>query len=559
MTKTMAVALACCAAALGQPLRDLGARRGVRMGTAVDPSYFTTESTYAATLAREYDQAEPENDMKFGPIHPGPATYSFTRADAIVKFSGDRAMAVRGHTLVWYQQNPAWLTGLSPKDLSDALADHIHTVVGRYAGKVYAWDVVNEAFNDDGTLRSTIWSNAPGIGLTGTAYIEQAFRWAHEADPQGKLFYNDYNAEGVNTKSDAIYRMAQDFVARGVPLRGIGLQMHLTAGGFSKTSVDANLKRLTDLGLEVQITELDVRLPVDSTGTASAANLTTQAQIYHDVVELCLKYPKCTAVQTWGFTDRHSWIPGTFPGMGAGLPFDSSYQSKPAYDAMASVLQTAPPVIAAGGLANAASYATGAVAPGEIAVLFGASYGPADLAMGSSLSDVRLLFDGEPAQLLYAQVGQAGAVVPLSVAGKTSTSVQYEYRGVTSNTIVLPVKPVLPGLFTLDSSGAGAGAFLASADGSSFHVVSKTNPAYRGDYLALYGTGGGVSVTAADATVTIGGVDCPVSYAGPAPGLVAGALQVNVRVAANVPAGEQLVVLQIGGAASQAGVTTTIE
>jgi uncharacterized protein (TIGR03437 family) len=341
--------------------------------------------------------------------------------------------------------------------------------------------------------------------------------------------------------------MAQDFVARGVPFHGVGLQMHLTASGFSKASVDANIKRLTDLGLELQITEFDVRLPVDSSGIATAANLAAQAQIYHDVIELCLKYPKCTAVQTWGFTDRHSWIPGTYPGMGAALPFDASYNSKPAYDTMASVLQAAPPVIAGNALANAASYATGAVAPGEIAVLFGASYGPPELAIGSSLSNVRLLFDGEPAQLLYAQVGQVGAVVPFSIAGKTSTSVQYEYLGVASNTVVLPVKQVLPGLFTLDSSGAGPGAILDSG----YSVVSKTNPARRGDYLVLYGTGGGVSP--GDVTVAIGGVDCPVSYAGPAPGLVAGALQVNVVVAAAVPSGEQPIALKVGGRGQPAG------
>jgi endo-1,4-beta-xylanase len=544
--------------AWGQPLRDLGARREVKIGTAVDPSYFT-EAAYAATLAREYSQAQPENDMKFGPIHPGRTTYSFARADAIVKFARDHGMAARGHTLVWHQQNPTWLNGLSPSDLKTALEDHIRTVVGHYAGQVYAWDVVNEAFNDDGTLRSTMWSNTPGIGLAGTAYIEQAMRWANEADAQAKLFYNDYGAEGMNAKSNAIYQMAQDFVARGVPLHGVGLQMHLTASGFSQSSVEANIKRLTDLGLEVQITELDVRLPVDSTGAATAANLATQAQIYHDVAQVCLKYPKCTALQTWGFTDKHSWIPGTYQGQGAALPFDASYNPKPSYNAMSSVLTSAPPVVSGSALANAASYATGAVAPGEIVVLFGASYGPAELEMGNARSDVRLLFDGDPAELVYAQVGQMSAVVPFSVSGKTSTNVQYEYLGIASNMVVLPVSPAVPGLFTLDSSGRGAGAILDTADGSSYRVVTKSYPAHRGDYLVLYGTGGGIFVTATNVTVAIGGVDCPVSYAGPAPGLVNGALQVNVVVPPGVASGDQAIVLKVSGAASQMGVTVPIE
>src|SRR5262249_40944013 len=154
--------------------------------------------------------------MKFGPIHPARTTYNFGPADALVAFARTNKMAVRGHTLVWHSQNPGWLTGggFTPTQLSDILQEHINAVVSHYAGQVYAWDVVNEAFNDNGTLRSTFWSDAPGIGLAGTAYIEQTFRWAHAADPAALLFYNDYSAEQINTKSDAIYKMAQDFKAR---------------------------------------------------------------------------------------------------------------------------------------------------------------------------------------------------------------------------------------------------------------------------------------------------------------------------------------------------------
>jgi uncharacterized protein (TIGR03437 family) len=137
--------------------------------------------------------------------------------------------------------------------------------------------------------------------------------------------------------------------------------------------------------------------------------------------------------------------------------------------------------------------------------------------------------------------------------------VQYEYLGGASNAVVVPVQPTLPGLFTLNGSGTGAGAILTSNGDGTYRVVSKTNPAHRGDYLVLYGTGGGVSPSPSDVTVTIGGVDCAVSYAGAAPGLVAGALQVNVVVAAGVPSGEQPIVVHIAGTASQAGVTVAIE
>jgi endo-1,4-beta-xylanase len=533
-----ALALLLAAAAWGQPLRDLAAQRGVLIGAAVNPDYFA-EAPYAATLAGEFTQVQPENDLKFDATERNPGVFSFTRADAILKFAHDHNMKMRGHTLVWYQQNPAWLNGLAPAAIAQAMHNHIANVVGHYAGQIYAWDVVNEAFNDNGTPRTTLWSVNDG-------YIEQAFRWAREADANALLFYNDYNGETVNSKSDAIYKMVQDFKARGVPIDGVGLQMHFTAGEPSMASIEANIKRLTDLGLQVQITEFDVRLPVDSSGAATAASLATQAKIYGDVVTVCLKFPGCTAIQTWGLTDKHSWIPGSFPNFGAALPFDTAYAPKPAHDAMISSMRTAPPVISAAGLVNAAAYTGGAVAPGEIVVLFGATFGPADIATAG----VRVLFDGIPAPLIYARVGQVAAVTPFELAGKTSTTVQYEYQGVVSNSVVLPVHNTAPGVFTLDASGTGPGAILNAA---TYAVISKTNPAHTGDYLAIYATGIGNAVS-----VTIGGVNCPVQYAGQAPGLIAGAGQINIQVPAGIPAGEQELVVTASGAKSQPGVIVSI-
>ena len=332
------------ALAFAQPasLRSLAEHRHIHIGTAVNAAALTNDADYAETLGREFSQVEPENAAKFGPIHPQPSTYNFTPVDALVAFARAHKMAARGHTLVWHNQNPAWLTNgqFSPADLSEILKSHISTVVGRYAGRIYAWDVVNEAFNDDGTLRASIWSNSPGIGLNGTAYIEQALRWAHAADPDALLFYNDYSAESVNAKSDAIYQMAKDFHSRGVPLDGIGLQMHLTLHPASLDSMEANIKRITELGLQVQITELDVRLPLVS-GAASDADLNAQAAIYHDLTALCLRYRLCTAIQSWGFTDKYSWIPGTYPGMGAALEFDTAFQPKAAWHSMISALSPA--------------------------------------------------------------------------------------------------------------------------------------------------------------------------------------------------------------------------
>jgi endo-1,4-beta-xylanase len=244
-------------------------------------------------------------------------------------------MLVRGHTLVWHNNVPDWLKNgsYSASQLADILHSHIKTVMTHYASKVYAWDVVNEAFTDSGTMRDTIWYNQPGIGTgKGTKYIEQVLRWAHEADPLAKLFYNDYDAEMINKKSDAIYEMAKDFKKRGVPLDGIGFQMHVSLkfdAAAKLASVAKNLERFAKLGLELQITELDVRL-----NDSSAASLGAQAKLYGAITTLCVQQPACKAIQTWGFTDKHSWIPQFYKGQGWALLWDGKYQKKPAYQAV---------------------------------------------------------------------------------------------------------------------------------------------------------------------------------------------------------------------------------
>jgi endo-1,4-beta-xylanase len=275
-----------------------------------------------------------------GPLRPSQDVYSWTNADALVAFAESHQMKVRGHTFVWHQSLPSWVSGLSSSQLETVLRDHITTVAQRYRGRVFAWDVVNEAFaNESGDLRHSLWYDQPGIGRAGTGYVEQTFRWAAAADPGALLFYNDYNAEVVNSKSNAVFAMVQDFRRRGVPIHGVGLQMHRTLTPLDAASLEANIRRFTDLGVEVHITEMDVRLPVDASGRASADDLERQAQVYDTVFAACLKFPLCTAIQTWGITDRYSWIPGSFPGFGAGLLFDPGYQPKPAYDAVRRRLQ----------------------------------------------------------------------------------------------------------------------------------------------------------------------------------------------------------------------------
>lgn len=319
-------------------LRQAAAVRKINIGAAAASAYLT-DADYATILRTEFSQLQAENEMKFGVIHPRPDAdpnpYDFRGADALVSFAQSHNMVVRGHTLVWHNQVSSWVKegNYSAPQLAKILHDHIDTVMRRYASKVYAWDVVNEAFNDDGTMRHTIWFDQPGIiAGAGTQYIKQVFRWAHEADPSAKLFYNDYDAEEMNKKSDAIYAMAKDFKKRGVPLDGIGFQAHVSLkfdDPAKLASFAANLERFAKLGLELHITELDVRL-TDS----NPASLTAQAKLYGEVTTLCVQRPACKLVQTWGFTDKHSWIPGFYKGQGWALLWDDKYQKKPAYEAV---------------------------------------------------------------------------------------------------------------------------------------------------------------------------------------------------------------------------------
>jgi len=319
-------------------LRQAAAAHHITIGAAAASKYLA-EADYAAILGSEFSQLQAENEMKFGLIHPRPDTdpnpYDFTGGDALVTFAQSHNMVVRGHTLVWHNQVPSWVTkgGYAAPQLAEILHGHIKTVVTHYASKVYAWDVVNEAFNDDGSMRHTVWYDQPGIGVgEGTKYIEQALRWAREADPNAQLFYNDYDAEVVNRKSDAIYAMAKDFKKRGVPLDGIGFQTHISLkfdDPAKLASYARNLERFAKLGLELHITELDVRL-TDS----SAASLAAQAKLYGEITALCVRQPACKLIQTWGLTDKRSWIPQFYKGQGWALLWDDKYQKKPAYEAV---------------------------------------------------------------------------------------------------------------------------------------------------------------------------------------------------------------------------------
>jgi len=289
------------------PLRDLAAAKGKAIGTAVTGSKLT--GTYGDIAGAQFNSLTPGNAMKWGTVEPTRGSFNWAEADQIVAFAQAHNQQVRGHTLVWHSQNPGWLTNgtWTTAELSGLLQNHITTEVTRYKGKLAAWDVVNEPFNEDGTYRSTLWYN----GL-GTDYIAQALTWAHAADPSAKLYINDYNVEGVNAKSTALYNLVKSLKERGVPIDGVGLQAHLILGQVPGT-LQQNIQRFADLGVDVAITELDIRMQLPSDST----KLAQQAADYKAVFDACVAVTRCYGVTVWGFTDSDSWIPDVFSGYGA--------------------------------------------------------------------------------------------------------------------------------------------------------------------------------------------------------------------------------------------------
>ncbi|HYR25321.1 MAG TPA: endo-1,4-beta-xylanase, partial [Aquabacterium sp.] len=293
-----------------------------------------TDTAYARLLAREFDLVTPENAMKFSVVQPERGRFDFTQADALVEFAEAHGMQVNGHVLVWDQQLPDWLTQghFSPDELRAILHEHIQTLVTRYRGRMAAWDVAAEAVGEDGKPRETFWSR--GIGPD---YLALAFRWAHEADPQARLRYNDYGGEGAGAKADGIYTLVSDLRRQQVPIDAVGLQMHVGLKDAPRAEdVRINMKRLAALGLATDITEMDVMLSLPP----SQAALRAQAVIYRDMLKTCLAVQQCRSFSTWGTTDRYSWIPEYFPGQGAALLFDADGRAKAAYYSVRRILRT---------------------------------------------------------------------------------------------------------------------------------------------------------------------------------------------------------------------------
>ncbi|WP_336207050.1 endo-1,4-beta-xylanase [Nonomuraea sp. LPB2021202275-12-8] len=286
------------------------AERGGRYFGAAVAAGRLGDSTYVSILNREFNSVTAENEMKWDATEPSQNRFTYTNGDRIANHAIGRGMKIRGHALLWHAQMPGWAQTLSGATLRSAMINHVTQVATYYRGKIHSWDVVNEAFADGGSggRRDSI------LQRTGNDWIEAAFRAARAADPGAKLCYNDYNTDGINAKSTGIYNMVRDFKARGVPIDCVGFQSHL--GTSLSGDYQANLQRFADLGVDVQITELDV---------ASGSN---QAGIYASVTRACLAVSRCTGITVWGIRDSDSWRVGENP-----LLFDSSGNKKAAYTA----------------------------------------------------------------------------------------------------------------------------------------------------------------------------------------------------------------------------------
>lgn len=321
----------------GMTLRDAADTSGHLIGIALSARRLA-EPEYAETARAEFNYVTAENEMKWQFLQPQPGVFDFERADEIMSFAEANGMLVKGHTLVWHSQLPDWVAALTtPDEVRSAMLTHIETVVGRYRGRVQAWDVVNEAWQDNGRdLRDTVFRTQLGDG-----YIDEAFHAARAADPDAKLYYNDYGGEGTSAKANAIFTMVQGMLERGVPIDGVGLQMHTRSGSSASPSVAEvriNIRRLAALGLEVSLTELDV---ASCDARSLELRMDDQRTRYYELVSACVGEPGCNAVTIWGLIDRYSWLNNNNQGLGgfgscggqAPLPllFDDAYEKKPAY------------------------------------------------------------------------------------------------------------------------------------------------------------------------------------------------------------------------------------
>lgn len=306
----------------GERLKTLAQRKDKLIGYASTLNFHKRPDSdlYKATAAQEFNLVTAENSMKWAYINPEPGQYRFDAADALAGFAASNSMKLHGHTLVWYAALPQWVQNSNVDEREGIMNDFIDTMTSRY-NTVDIWDVVNEAFEDDGQYRNSVWFQAMGKD-----HIDKAFRRARAGAPNATLIYNDYDIAAGGDKTDATFALMERLLGNNAPLDGIGFQMHIDADFRDFDSIRNTFNRFSNLGLDIFITELDVSI-IDGT------NESDQATVFANVMQICLDHSACKALQVWGFTDRYSWLRNNAP-----LLFDTEYQPKPAYWSVQDVL-----------------------------------------------------------------------------------------------------------------------------------------------------------------------------------------------------------------------------
>ncbi|MCX7820074.1 MAG: endo-1,4-beta-xylanase [Brevinematales bacterium] len=326
-----------------ETLRNIASQKGIYIGSAVaDTPLFSKTEPYSNIFVKEFNMMVAENEMKFEYLQTSSNVFYWFIADRMVNVALANNMQIRGHALLWHNQS-GWASSVNnPAALSNILSNHIFTVMRRYSNKIAYWDVVNEAIEVNNSMvnssnfydhlrKSFWWTNL------GSNYVEYAFQLARAADPTAKLFYNDYGIERYNNNPKAFYayQLVSNLKAKGL-IDGVGFQMHIDTNFKPfENGFELNLKRYSDIGVEIQITEMDVRIPVPANSTLYSL----QANTYREVLSIALSNSNFTAIVFWGFTDKYSWIPDFFSGFGDALLFNTSYQKKPSYDAVMEVLK----------------------------------------------------------------------------------------------------------------------------------------------------------------------------------------------------------------------------
>jgi len=298
------------------------------IGVAVDVDKLETVDKYRTIVLQQFNSITAENVFKWASIHPEDGEYDWAPCDYLADFTAKNHKRLHGHTLLWHGSVPDWVNNYKG-DFDKLVHDHIAAVVGRYKGRITSWDVVNEGINNDGSLRSTIWSQK-----LGSDYIAKAFRYAHEADPNALLFYNDYNLELIPAKLNAVLTMCTDLRKSGVQIDGIGVQMHINNNAPSQADIEAAARRIADAGFLVHFSELDISMNEDGHKTSfSSQDLTDQAARYYTVFNIYNQLNKKLqyGITLRGVSDADSWIMSWFRRADIPLLFDEHYQPKPAY------------------------------------------------------------------------------------------------------------------------------------------------------------------------------------------------------------------------------------